>query len=112
LPGSGEQVEQAGPRHRLGAVGGAELVEHPADVKEMLARRATLIDAVRRAYPGLIQAQLARVDDETWVDAWRWESRGNAEAAIANVPNIREAGAAFSLTRDATAEFADVVDER
>jgi hypothetical protein len=81
-------------------------------VKEMLARRATLIDAVRRAYPGLIQAQLARVDDQTWVDAWRWESRGNAEAAIANVPNIPEAGAAFSLTRDATAEFADVVDER
>ena len=84
----------------------------PADAKEMLARRATLIDAVRRAYLGLLQAQLAKVDDETWVDAWRWESRGNAEAALANVRAIPEAGAAFSLTRDATAEFADVVDER
>jgi hypothetical protein len=53
-----------------------------------------------------------RVDDQTWIDAWRWESRTNAEAAIANVPTIPEAAAAFSLTRDATAELADLVDER
>jgi Antibiotic biosynthesis monooxygenase len=84
----------------------------PADAEEMLARRKTLIDAVRRDYPGLIQAQLAKVDDQTWIDSWRWESRANAEAAIADVPSIPEAGAAFSVTRDATAEFADLVDER
>jgi quinol monooxygenase YgiN len=84
----------------------------PADAEEMLARRGALIDAVRRAYPGLLQAQLARTDDQTWVDAWRWDSRAHAESAIANVSTIPEAAAAFSLTRDSTAEFADLVDER
>jgi len=84
----------------------------PADAREMLARRSALIDAVRRAYPGLVQAQLAQVDDQTWIDAWRWESRVNAEAALADAAAIPEAAAAFSLTRDATAEFADLVDER
>ena len=83
--------------------------QHP---RQTLLQSLHLIDAVRRACPGLLQAQLAKVDDETWVDAWRWESRGKAAAAIANVPNIPQAGAAFSLTRDATGEFADVVDER
>jgi Antibiotic biosynthesis monooxygenase len=84
----------------------------PADAEEMLARRNALVDAVRRAYPGLIHAQLVKVDDDTWMDAWRWESRANAQAAIANTAAIPEAAAAFSLTRDASAEFADLVDER
>jgi len=84
----------------------------PADAEAMLGRRADLIAAVRRDYPGLLHAQLAKVDDETWIDAWRWDSRDHAQAAIGNVSNIPEAGAAFSLTRDATAEFADLVDER
>ena len=84
----------------------------PADAEEMLARRNALVEAVRRDYPGLIHAQLARLDDQTWIDSWRWESRANAEAAIADVPSIPESGATFSVTRDATAEFADLVDER
>jgi hypothetical protein len=84
----------------------------PTDTEAMLERRAALIAAVRRSYPGLLQAQLAMVDDETRIDAWRWDSRESAQAAIGNVSAIPEAGAAFSLTRDATAEFADVVDER
>jgi hypothetical protein len=84
----------------------------PADAEEMLARRNALVDAVRRAYPGLIHAQLVKVDDDTWMDAWRWESRANAQAAIADTAAIPEAAAAFSLTRDASAEFADLVDER
>jgi quinol monooxygenase YgiN len=84
----------------------------PADAEEMLARRNALVDAVRRGFPGLVHAELARIDDQTWMDAWRWESRANAEAALASVADIPEAAAAFSLTRDATAEFADLVDER
>jgi hypothetical protein len=84
----------------------------PADVEAMLEKRAALIAAVRRSYPGLLQAQLAMADDETWIDAWRWDSRERAQAAIGNAPAIPEAGAAFALTSDASAEFADVVDER
>jgi hypothetical protein len=84
----------------------------PADTEELLARRAALVTAVRKDYPGLLHTQLAMVDDETWIDAWRWDSVASAQAAIDNTPTIPEAAAAFSLTQDATAEFADIVDER
>ena len=84
----------------------------PADTEELLVRRAALVAAVRKACPGLLHAQLVKVDDETWIDAWRWDSRASAEAALAQAPNLPEAAAAFALTRDTTAQFADVVDER
>jgi hypothetical protein len=44
----------------------------PTDVDEMIAKRAELIAAVRAAFAGLTEARLARVDEKTWVDAWRW----------------------------------------
>lgn len=84
----------------------------PADTDEMLAKRGALIAAVRDAFPGLIEARLGKVDDETWVDVWRWHSLANAEAAIANAAAIPQAAAAFALTKDITAEFAELVDER
>jgi hypothetical protein len=84
----------------------------PADTGEMIARRATLIEAVRAGYPGLAEARLSKVDDETWVDIWRWDSRALADTALAAAPALPEAAAAFAVTRDATAEFAEVVGER
>jgi hypothetical protein len=84
----------------------------PADTQELLARRAALVAAVRRAFPGLLHTQLAKLDHETWIDTWRWESLAHAQAALDHAPSIPEAAAAFSLTRDTTAEFANVVDER
>ncbi|MCW2913714.1 MAG: hypothetical protein JWN52_1782 [Actinomycetia bacterium] len=87
-------------------------VVQPADVELMLARRTDLITSVRAAYPGLTEARLARLDDQTWIDTWRWDSAATAQAALAGAPALPEAAAAFSLTRDATAEQADIVDER
>jgi quinol monooxygenase YgiN len=84
----------------------------PANTEEMLARRAALVAAVREAYPGLLHTQLAKVDDQTWIDAWRWDSLASARNAIEHASTIPEAAAAFSLTTDTTAEFADIVDER
>ena len=86
----------------------------PTNAEELLARRNTLVAAVREAVPGLIEARLVRIDDETWIDMWRWDSRTNAQAAAARARagNIPEAAAAFALTRDVVTEFAEVVDER
>lgn len=58
---------------------------NPADADEMLARRAALISAVRAAYPGLTEARLARVDEQTWIDIWRWDSAASLDAALSGV---------------------------
>ncbi|HSI94304.1 MAG TPA: antibiotic biosynthesis monooxygenase [Jiangellaceae bacterium] len=84
----------------------------PADAAEMLTRRAALIAAVRAAHPGLTEARLAKLDDETWIDMWHWESQSSLEAALAGAPGLPSAAPAFALVRDASAELAEIVDER
>jgi quinol monooxygenase YgiN len=84
----------------------------PADTEELLTRRAALISAVRAAFPGLTEARLARLDEQTWVDIWRWDSAEHAQAAFSAAPALPEAQAAFAFAKDATAEQAEIVDER
>jgi len=82
----------------------------PADTGELLSRHAALAAVARYAFPGLIDVQLAKIDDQTWIDVWRWDSLANAQAAAAQGPTIPEAGAAFSLTKSLAVEYADVLD--
>jgi hypothetical protein len=85
----------------------------PADLNELLARRATLIGAVRAAHPGLAEARLTRLADGAYTDVWRWDSREQMRAALADMPRFGElAGAAWSLTRDRSSVDGEVVDER
>ena len=86
----------------------------PADVEEMIARRNALVAAVRNAFPGLAKASLARAGDQVWIDSWRWESAASLDAALqaAATGTLPEAGPAFALTGNATAESAEIVDER
>lgn len=83
----------------------------PADLPELLARRAAVIGAIRAVHPGLSHTRLTRLDDGTFTDAWRWDTAGQMHAALAAMP-IPEAQAALSLTRDTTAQDAEIVDER
>jgi hypothetical protein len=46
----------------------------PADVAELIARRATLSTVIRASYPGLSDARLAGPTDGTFTDSWRWDS--------------------------------------
>jgi hypothetical protein len=82
-----------------------------ADLEELHARRATVITTIRAAHSGLAQTQLTRLDDGTFTDTWRWDSAEQMQAAFAAMP-IPEAGAAMSLTRDATAHNGEIIDER
>ena len=82
----------------------------PVDTGEMLTRHAALVATAKDAFPGLIEVQLAKVDDQTWIDVWRWDTLANAQAAVAQGPTIPEAGAAFSLTKSLAVEYAEVVD--
>jgi hypothetical protein len=83
----------------------------PADADTMLARRRQLLEAVRAAFAGPTEARLVRLDDETWLDIWRWDSAETLRAALEGAPGLPEAGAAFAVTRDASVEQGDVVDE-
>lgn len=83
----------------------------PENAQEMLAARETLIKTVRDKFPGLHEARLGKIDDLTYIDVWRWEELANVQAAIAAVPTMPEAGAAFKWTYDSVGEFAEVVAE-
>ena len=82
----------------------------PIDTGELLTRHAALVAAAKDAFPGLIQVQLAKVDDQTWIDVWRWDSFASAAAAVSGAQAIPEAAAAFSVTKSITVEFVEVVD--
>jgi hypothetical protein len=83
-----------------------------ANMEELLARRATLITAIRAAHPGLAEARLTRLVDGTFTDVWRWDSAEQMQAALADMARFPEARAAMSLTRDATSVDGEIVDER
>jgi heme-degrading monooxygenase HmoA len=84
----------------------------PADTAELLTRHAALVAAAKDNFPGLLGAQLAKIDDESWLTVWRWDSLASAKAAVGEAPSIPGVGAAFSLTKDLTVEFAEVIDAR
>jgi hypothetical protein len=84
----------------------------PAKTETMLVKRADLIAAVRANFPGLTETRLARVDGETWLDQWTWDSVESLETALAGGPSLPEAKVAFSLLRDASEERAELVDQR
>ncbi|GAA2738400.1 antibiotic biosynthesis monooxygenase [Actinocorallia aurantiaca] len=83
----------------------------PADAEQIRARHAALVAATRAACPGLTEARLGRIDDETWAGVWRWDSAESLKAARQAIPGNAEAVAAFSLTRDAAGEDIEVLDE-
>ena len=66
-----------------------------------------LIAAIRTIHRGLIEARLVRLEDVTFFDSWRWDSAEHMQAAP-----VLEAGPTWSLTRDATSDDGEIMDER
>jgi hypothetical protein len=60
--------------------------------EEMLSRRPALEAGVREKLPGLLEIRLVRLDDGTYLDVLRWESREAADAAIEKFAKVPEAG--------------------
>jgi hypothetical protein len=84
----------------------------PANLEELLSRRAALIASLRTVHPGLAETRLIRLQDGTYTDAWRWDSAEQMRAAFVDLPAFPEAREAMSLTREATAQNGEIVDER
>jgi heme-degrading monooxygenase HmoA len=58
----------------------------------MIRRRPALEAGVREKLPGLLDIQLLRLEDGTYMDLLRWESREAADAAIKRFASVPEAG--------------------
>lgn len=59
--------------------------------EEMLRRRPELEAGVKEKLPGLLDIHLVRLDDGTYLDVLRWESREAADAAIEKFADVPEA---------------------
>jgi heme-degrading monooxygenase HmoA len=59
--------------------------------QEMLRRRPAPEAGVREKLPGLLETRLVRLDDGTYLDVLRWESREAADAAIERFAEVPEA---------------------
>lgn len=60
--------------------------------EEMLSRRPALEAGVRQKLPGLLDICLVCLDDGTYLDLQRWESREAADAATELFAKVPEAG--------------------
>ncbi|MEI8411522.1 MULTISPECIES: hypothetical protein [unclassified Kribbella] len=81
----------------------------PADLREFIKRRATVIDTIRAAHPGLTSTRLVRGEDGTYTDTWCWDSFQSMAAAFP-MAQSPEAAAAWSLTANASATNAEIID--
>ncbi|MEU8251019.1 antibiotic biosynthesis monooxygenase [Nonomuraea sp. NPDC048916] len=83
----------------------------PADAEKVRERHAALVTAIRSAQSGLTEARLGRLNDETWVGVWRWESAASLQAARQAASATPAAAAAFAVARDVIADDIEVLDE-
>jgi hypothetical protein len=60
--------------------------------EEMLSRRPALEAGVKEKLPGLLDIRLVRLDDGTYLDILRWQSREAADAAMERFAEVPEAG--------------------
>ncbi|GAB2643431.1 antibiotic biosynthesis monooxygenase [Kribbella swartbergensis] len=84
-----------------------------AEATEIRDRHTALVQAVRAARPGLIEARLGRLDDGQWAGVWRWDSKDSLQAVRELAPNLPEVKAAFAVVREGSAavDEIEVVDE-
>jgi hypothetical protein len=79
----------------------------------MLAERPAMIEALRRAFPGLRAAWLTRRDDGSWLDVILWSTRAEAEAAAEHVADVPEAKAWFRhIAQSHGVQHLDVADQQ
>jgi hypothetical protein len=57
----------------------------------LLAERAEMVAALRRAFPAALAAWLTKQDDGSWLDVILWHSRREAEEAARRINEVPEA---------------------
>ena len=79
--------------------------------QQFLAKRGAMVEAAKENFPGLIGVTLAKLDDDSYVDAWIWEDRSFCEAAMAKAEAVPEVADWLQhIGEDVSMEFGTVVD--
>lgn len=82
----------------------------PGEEQVLVDERPAMLFALAANFAGMIDARLAKLDGETWVDLVTWESREQALAAADGAGRIPEVASWFSHIGEVHAmEHADVV---
>jgi hypothetical protein len=84
----------------------------PGQVETFLAQRAELIGQWRAAGLDLVETQLYRLEDGTYLDIWRWASEEVMAKAFDTMGELPLVGATLGMTREHSAVDGDLVDER
>jgi heme-degrading monooxygenase HmoA len=79
--------------------------------EEMLSRRPALEPGVRQKLPGLLDIRLVCLDDGTYLDVLRWDSREAADAATELFAEVPEAGAIHDFLQEGLAHHRGEVAE-
>jgi hypothetical protein len=83
------------------------------DEAEMLAERPAMIEALQRAFPGVLAAWLTKRDDGSWLDVILWRTRAEAETAAERVYDVPEAKAWFRhIAESHGLQHLEVADQR
>ncbi|MEC3956414.1 hypothetical protein VMT65_25500 [Nocardia sp. CDC153] len=82
-----------------------------ADLDTLLTQRAALIAGIRKAVAGLTETRLARLEDGTYLDTWRWESAEQMLTALGASQGFPLVATTMSLTIAPTATNAEIIDE-
>src|SRR4051812_42606817 len=78
----------------------------------LLSERPVMIEALQRAFPGLLAAWLTTRDDGSWLDVILWRTRAEAETAAEHVNDVPEAKAWFRhIAESHGLQPADVADQ-
>ncbi|GAB2550717.1 hypothetical protein [Nocardia heshunensis] len=82
-----------------------------ADLESLLAQRKILIDGIRRANPSLTGTRLTRLEDGTYLDAWRWDRAEDMLAALSAAQGVPLVEATEALMLDASVLTGEIIDE-
>ncbi|WP_345475554.1 antibiotic biosynthesis monooxygenase [Actinoallomurus oryzae] len=80
----------------------------PANIEELKAKHDSLVSALRPVASGPREAELGRVDDQTWAVVWRWDTAEQLRTAQQNAQSVPEVAAAFALISDVSGEAVEV----
>jgi hypothetical protein len=84
----------------------------PENAEKLVSSRDDMVAAMRRRFPALLDARLARLDEDTWIDVWRWSDLEAAKSAAATASEVPEVARMFSLIADVISmEHAEIVHE-
>ena len=91
----------------------AEFTVRQEDEAALLAERADMIQALKRAFPAALAAWLTRQDDGSWLDVILWHTRQDAEEAARDIHRVPEAKAWFrQIAESRGVRHVEVADER